>query len=65
MYLKATLLAPVALAAACGANNIARDVEPCAQITNMVSSASQAQCMSSAWFKMDMANRFSEHFGFS
>ncbi|KAJ5663136.1 Interphotoreceptor retinol-binding [Penicillium longicatenatum] len=47
MYLKATLLAPVALAAACGANNIARDVEPCAQITNMVSSASQAQSSTS------------------
>ncbi|KAJ5560375.1 Interphotoreceptor retinol-binding [Penicillium frequentans] len=46
MYLKAKLFAPVALAAVCGAN-IARDIEPCAQITNMVSSANQAQTSTS------------------
>ena len=64
MNLKAILFAPVALAAVGGAN-IARGAEPCAQITNMVSSANQAQSMSSAWFRMDTANRHSEHFGFS
>lgn len=63
MYLKANLFAPVALAAVCGAN-IARDIEPCAQITNMVSSANQAQSMSSAWPRMDTANHHSEHFNF-
>lgn len=47
MHLKAPLLIP--LAAAAGARAIqARDVEPCAQITNLVSDANQSQGASTA-----------------
>jgi hypothetical protein len=45
MHFKAPLLIP--LAAAVGAKQHARDVEPCAQITNLVSDANQSQRTSS------------------
>ena len=43
MHFKATLLAPVALAATVGASNYARDVDPCAQITQLVADANQKE----------------------
>lgn len=43
MHLKATLLAPVALAAAVGASKNVRDVEPCAQISKLVADANDNQ----------------------
>ncbi|KAJ5772405.1 Interphotoreceptor retinol-binding [Penicillium odoratum] len=47
MHLKTTLLAPVMLAAVVGASKKARDIEPCAQITNLVSSSNQDQTTTS------------------
>lgn len=46
MHFKATLLAPVALAAAVGASKNARDVEPCAQISKLVADANDHQSAS-------------------
>ncbi|KAJ5632661.1 Interphotoreceptor retinol-binding [Penicillium lividum] len=43
MHLKTTLLAPLVVAAVVGASKKARDIEPCAQITNLVSSGNQYQ----------------------
>lgn len=45
MHLKATLLAPVALAVATSATHSVRDVEPCGQITKFAKDASQSQSM--------------------
>lgn len=46
MHFKATLLAPVALAAAVVASKNARDVESCAQISKLVADANDHQSAS-------------------
>jgi hypothetical protein len=48
MHLKATLLAPVALAAVAGASKNVRDIEPCAQISKLVADANNNQSASRA-----------------
>lgn len=41
MHFKTTLLAPVALGAVVGASRNVRDIEPCAQISNLVADANE------------------------
>jgi hypothetical protein len=41
MHLKTTLLAPVALGVVVGASRNVRDVDPCAQISNLVADANE------------------------
>lgn len=45
MHFKTTLLAPVALGAIAGASKSVRDVDPCAQITELVADANESKSM--------------------
>lgn len=46
MHLKTTLLAPVALGAVVAASRNVRDVDPCAQITQLVADANKSKSTS-------------------